>query len=119
MPKVSVVMPVRDGERFLAEAVESVLAQTYSAFQFVIVDDGSTDRTPEMLRDYADRDERVVLVPGPGVGIVGAIGAGMAAACGEYLARMDADDVCIPERFERQVRHLDQHPDCVLVGSRV
>jgi glycosyltransferase involved in cell wall biosynthesis len=117
--RVSVVMPVRNGEQYLRDAIESVLGQTYRRFQFVIVDDQSTDGTADIIHWYAARDARVEVVRGPGTGIVGALKAGMARATGEYLARMDGDDVCLPERFERQVEWLDARPECVLVGSRV
>ena len=118
-PAVSVVMTVYNTERYVAEAVESVLSQTFRDFEFIVIDDGSTDRSPAILRDYAARDRRIKLVSRPNTGIVAAANEGISMARGRYLARMDSDDVCLPRRFETQVRYLDEHPECVLVGSRV
>jgi glycosyltransferase involved in cell wall biosynthesis len=118
-PAVSVVMTVYNTERYVGEAVESVLGQTFADFEFVVVDDGSTDRSAAILRDYASRDRRVRLVSRANTGIVAAANEGIGMARGRYLARMDSDDVSLPRRLEAQVRYLDEHPDCVLVGSRV
>ena len=112
-------MTVYNTERYVAEAARSVLGQTFGDFEFIIVDDGSTDRSPAILRDFAARDPRVRLVSRPNTGIVRAANEGIGLARGRYLARMDSDDVCLPRRFETQVRYLDEHPECVLVGSRV
>ncbi|QJW92708.1 glycosyltransferase [Frigoriglobus tundricola] len=117
-PTVSVLMPVYNGERYLAEAVDSVLAQTFTDFEFVIVDDGSKDGSLAVLQWYAARDPRVRIISRPNTGIVGALNDGLAAARGELVARMDADDVCHPERFRTQVEYLRAHPACVVVGSR-
>lgn len=118
-PAVSVVMTVYNTQRYVAEAVDSVLGQTFGDFEFVVIDDGSTDRSPAILRDYAARDRRIRLVSRPNTGIVAAANEGIGLARGRYVARMDSDDVCVPTRFEAQVRYLDAHPECVLVGSRV
>ena len=118
-PAVSVVMTVYNTQRYVGEAVESVLGQTFGDFEFVIVDDGSTDHSLSVLRGFAARDRRIRLVSRPNTGIVAAANEGIGLARGRYLARMDSDDVCLPRRFEAQVRYLDEHPDCVLVGSRV
>ena len=119
IPKVSVVMTVFNAERYLREAVESILGQTFRDFEFIIVNDGSTDLSGEILEEFDQRDVRIRLISRGNTGIVAAANEGIAAARGQYLARMDADDVSLPERFERQVRYLDEHPECVLVGSRV
>ena len=118
-PTVSVVMTVFNTERYVGEAIESVLAQSYADFEFIIIDDGSTDRSPTILRSYANRDQRIRLVSRPNTGIVEAANEGIGLARGKYLARMDSDDVCLPRRFATQTRYLDEHPECVLVGSRV
>ena len=118
-PTVSVVMTVYNTERYVAEAVESVLAQTFRDFELIIIDDGSTDRSTSILNDLARRDGRIRLVSRPNTGIVAAANEGIGMARGKYLARMDSDDVCLPHRFETQARYLDDHPDCVLLGSRV
>jgi hypothetical protein len=112
-------MPVRDGERFLVEAVESVLAQTLADLELVVVDDGSTDRTPELLRELAGRDGRVRVLTGPARGLTPALNAGCAAAAAPYLARMDADDVALPDRLERQVALLDARPDVALAAGGI
>lgn len=110
-------MPVRNGERFLVEAVESVLAQTVSDLELVIVDDGSTDSTPQLLAEIADPRVRV-LTQAPG-GLAPAINAGCAAAGAPVIARMDADDVALPDRLERQLAHLDRHPETALLGGGI
>src|SRR5688572_25740567 len=116
-PTVSVVMTVYNTERYVREAVESILGQTFRDFEFIIIDDGSTDSAPAILREYADRDPRIRLVSRPNTGIVRAANEGIALARGNYLARMDSDDVALPHRFEKQVRYLNEHPACVLVGA--
>src|SRR5688572_17248865 len=118
-PTVSVVMTVYNTERYVAEAVDSVLGQTFRDFEFIIIDDGSTDGSPFILRNAAARDPRIRLVSRPNTGIVRAANEGIALAAGPYIARMDSDDVCLPRRLETQLRYLDEHPECVLVGSRV
>lgn len=118
-PRVSVVIPAYNAQRYLEEALESVLAQTFEDFECLIVDDGSTDRTPELIHEFARRDNRVRPLRLEHGGIVKALNAGMGIARGPLLARMDADDVCRPHRFERQVAYLDEHPQCVAVGSSV
>jgi len=116
MPLVCVVMPVYNGQRFVKRAIQSVLEQTFADFEFVIVDDGSTDETPAILRECAARDERIRIISRPNTGIVGALNDGLAAATGKYLARIDADDWSAPGRFELQVQRLDSDPRLVAVG---
>ncbi len=112
-------MPVRDGERFLVEAVESVLAQTLDDLELIVVDDGSTDGTPGLLAGLARRDARVrVRTQAPG-GLTAALNAGCALASAPYIARMDGDDVALPDRLERQVAHLDAHPGTALLGGGI
>jgi len=118
-PLISCVMPVYNARRYLRLAVESVLAQTCKDFELVVVDDGSKDDSLEILKEYAARDPRVRIVSRPNTGIVGALNDGLAASRGEFVARMDSDDISTPDRFEKQVRFLQSHPDHVLVGSQV
>jgi glycosyltransferase involved in cell wall biosynthesis len=118
-PKVSVVIPAYNAQRYLFEAVNSVLGQTYRDFECIVVDDGSTDRTGAILWELAARDARVKPLKIAHGGIVTALNTGIHAARGEFIARMDADDICVPERFAKQVRYLDEHPECVAVGSNV
>jgi glycosyltransferase involved in cell wall biosynthesis len=115
-PKISVVMPVYNGERFLREAVDSILNQIYKDFEFIIIDDGSTDQTSAILDTY--QDPRIVRLTHPtNLGLVRSLNDGIAIARGEYIARMDADDWCLPERFDKQVRFLDSHPDIMVLGT--
>jgi glycosyltransferase involved in cell wall biosynthesis len=118
-PTVSVHMPVYNAQRYVAEAVESILGQTFTDFEFIILDDGSTDGSPAILRRYAAEDGRIRLVSRPNAGVGKTRNECLAMARGEYFAVMDADDVSLPERFARQVAYLNDTPDCVAVGSRV
>jgi glycosyltransferase involved in cell wall biosynthesis len=112
-------MPTYNAERYVARAIDSILAQTFADFEFIIVDDGSADRSLEIIRRYEGLDDRIRVLSRPNTGVVGAANDGLAMARGEVVARMDADDVSYPRRFERQVAFLDGHPDCVAVGARV
>lgn len=118
-PRVSVVMSVYNGRSFIHEAVKSVLAQTFSDFEFIIIDDGSTDGSTEILRQYAKQDIRIRLFIQENVGLTESLNRGLQRARGEYIARMDDDDVSLPERFGVQVGYLDDHPRCVAVGGQV
>ncbi len=118
-PRVSVVMPVRDAAATLGAAVESVLAQTFEDFEFVVIDDGSRDKSAEIAERFATRDPRIRVVTRQREGFVEALVRGTALAGGEYIARMDADDVAMPRRCERQVAVLDAEPDVAVVSSLV
>jgi glycosyltransferase involved in cell wall biosynthesis len=112
-------MSVFNGERFLHEAVESVLSQSYPTFEFIIIDDGSTDSSPSILASYSARDSRVRVHRKENSGIVDSLNFGCRLAQGQYIARMDADDVCDPIRLERQIAFLDAHPRVGLVGCGI
>ena len=118
-PLVSVVMPIYQAERHLAEAIESVLAQGFDDFELLAMDDGSTDGSLEILGALADRDDRIRVLEREHEGLVPVLNAGIAAARGKFIARMDADDVSHPERLERQLAWLQDHPECVAVGTGV
>jgi glycosyltransferase involved in cell wall biosynthesis len=119
MPQVSVVIPVRDGEQFLAEALDSVLAQTLSDLEVVVVDDGSTDGTPAILAEVARRDPRLrVLRQEPG-GLTVALNAGCSLATAPLIARMDGDDVMLPDRLARQAAYLVEHPEVAVLGGGI
>lgn len=109
-------MPVWNTERFLRAAMESVLRQSFESFELVVIDDGSADGTGEVARGYGDARVRVVKNE-TRRGVVYALNRGIGLARGEYIARMDGDDVSHPNRFEAQVRFLDSWPDIALVGS--
>lgn len=118
-PLISVVMPVYNGRRYLAEAMDSILAQTFGDFEFICVDDGSTDDSLAILSDYARRDARVRIVSRANTGVWKALNDGIEVSHGRLIARMDADDVSMPNRFEKQVTFLNEHPDVVAVGCSV
>ncbi len=119
MPAVSVVMSVLNGERFLAEAVESILAQSFADFEFIIIDDGSTDRTSAILETYEKTDTRVLVHHQENKGLVEALNRGCALAHGKYIARIDADDVALQDRLKRQVEFMETHPGVALVGGSI
>jgi hypothetical protein len=106
-------MPVYNGERYLRLALDSVLGQTLGDFELIVVDDGSSDSTPQLLASY--RDARLQIVPTPHGGLIAALNAGLAHCTGTYIARMDADDVSYPDRLARQADFLDAHTDVDLV----
>ena len=112
-------MSVYNGRPFLETAVESVLDQTFTDFEFIIIDDGSTDGSSEILRRHAAQDDRIRLFDQENIGITPSINRGLRKTRGEYIARMDADDVSLPARFEKQVAYLENHPDCVALGGQV
>lgn len=114
-------MPTYNSARYLPEAIQSILTQTYTDFEFVIVDDHSTDETPEILSHFAQKDDRVrILQNHKNLGRAGARNRALEARPGgEYIAVMDSDDISLPERFEKQVSFLDAHSDVVVVGTQV
>ena len=119
-PRISVIMPALNGERYLGAAVTSILAQSEPQFEFIIIDDGSNDATPDLARDFAARDERIrFFCDGVRRGVASRLNQGLALASSDIIARMDADDVSLPERLARQLSYLENHPDTLLVGSRV
>ena len=118
-PLISVCMPVYNAERYLGEAVESILTQTLGDFELLALDDGSTDGSLRILQHYAAHDPRIRLISRPNKGLVTSLNELVDQARGEFLARMDADDITMPERFEKQVDYLRAHPDCAVVGCRV
>jgi len=117
--QLSVVMPVWNGERYLAEAVESILSQTLQTFEFLILDDGSTDSTPDILRAFANRDSRIRLIQLNHEGIVVALNCGIAEAKSNWIARMDCDDIAHPDRLKKQIRAITSHPGSVLCHTGI
>lgn len=115
-PKVSVIMAVYNGEKYLRDAIDSILGQTFTDFEFIIVDDASTDRTPEVVASYGDPRIRYVrndsnIRPGASAN------RGIELSAGEYIARLDGDDVSLPERLARQVAFMDANPDVAVCGT--
>lgn len=117
-PRVTVLMAVRDGGDHLLPAVTSILEQSLRDFQFLVVEDGSGDDTWQVLQGLAARDERLLLLCNDhNIGLTASLNRGLARATGEYVARMDADDVALPERLARQVAFLDHHPAIGVLGT--
>lgn len=116
-PGVSVLMSCYNGGRWLGEAIESVLAQTFTNFEFIMVDDGSADDTPEIIKRYAAKDQRIVFIPKPNTGLADSLNAGIAKARGAWIARVDQDDLCEPARLEKQLAFAEARPGLVLLGS--
>src|SRR5690606_37017335 len=111
-------MPVFNSEKYLVEAIESILSQTFSDFEFLIFDDGSTDRSGDIIRMYAARDARILSDFSPvNKGYVVHLNEGIQRARGRYIARMDSDDISLPKRLEIQKTFLDEHPGIGIVGS--
>lgn len=120
MPKVSVVMSVYNGEKYLAEAIESILNQTFRDFEFIIIDDASVDNSCKILEEYKKKDERIILLKNEkNLGLTKSLNIGIKKAQGEYIARMDADDISLPKRFEKQVDFLNKNKEISLLGSAI
>lgn len=117
-PKVTVLMPVYNGEKYLREAIDSILNQTFTDFEFLIVDDGSTDNSVEIINSY--QDSRINLVKNDkNEGLVYSLNRGLSLAKGEYIARMDCDDISLPERLKKQIDFLDSNSEIAVVGTWV
>jgi len=116
---VSVVMSVFNGERFLREAVESILDQSFNEFELIVIDDGSTDATATILESYRRQDSRLRICHQGNRGLVESLNRGWMLARGNYIARMDADDVAIKSRLECQVEFMEKHREVGVLGSAV
>jgi glycosyltransferase involved in cell wall biosynthesis len=115
-PKITVLMPVYNCELYIKEAVESILNQTCSDFEFLIIDDASTDKTVSIIKSY--QDSRIQLIEKPlNTGLTNSLNLGLRLARGKYIARMDGDDISVPERFAKQITFLEANPDVVLCGA--
>ena len=116
--RVSVVMSVYNGEKYLGEAIESILKQTFTDFEFIIIDDGSRDNSLAIVHDYVRQDERIQIIEHrKNQGLSVSLNKGIRVARGEYIARMDADDISIPDRIAYQVAYLDANPHIDVCGS--
>lgn len=116
MPLLSVILPVYNSERYLREAIESILNQTFSDFELIIIDDRSTDNSLQIAESFGDRRIRIHINE-VNSGRAASDNTGHKLATGEYFARMDSDDICHPQRFEKQIAYLKDHPDVNVVGS--
>ncbi|WP_316771004.1 glycosyltransferase family 2 protein [Pedobacter frigiditerrae] len=117
MVTISVIMPVYNGEKFLRDAIDSILVQSFGDFEFIIINDGSTDDSEKIILSYKDR--RIVYVKNDvNLKLIKTLNKGVAIARGKYIARMDADDVSLPSRFDTQLKYFNQHPDVGIVNGR-
>ena len=116
-PKVSVLMPNYNWKAYISESIESILNQSFTDFEFIIIDDGSTDKSWEIIQNYAKQDKRIVAVKNEeNIKICKTLNKGIELAKWEYIARMDSDDISMLDRFERQVKFLDENLDVWIVG---
>ena len=117
VPLISVILPVFNGGAYLAQAVESVLTQTLADFELIIINDGSTDNSWEIIQNYAREDGRIKAFSQTNKGLVATLNRGLGKARGAYLARMDSDDICFEHRFAAQAKALDDRPELGVVGG--
>lgn len=111
-PEISVIMAVHNGEKFLQYTVDSILKQSFTSFELIVIDDASTDSTPDILKRYAASDHRICIVTNEeNLRLARSLNKGLELARGKYIVRMDADDICLPERFERQYRFMEENSD--------
>ena len=106
---ISVILPVYNGEKYLKEAIESILNQTYTNFEFIIINDGSKDSSLEIIKEYEKEDERIIVISRENKGLIATLNEGIEKAKGKYIARMDQDDISLPERFEKQIEILEEN----------
>ncbi|MFV0186645.1 glycosyltransferase [Empedobacter falsenii] len=114
---VSVVLPVYNGELYLKDAISSILNQTFNDFEFIIINDGSTDNSLNIINSFDDN--RIVLIDQQNQGLAKSLNNGLKKAKGKYIARMDADDIALPNRFERQIQYLKENPNIKLLGTAI
>lgn len=118
MPKISVIMPAYNAEKYIGEAIESILNQTFTDFELIVINDGSADKTKDIILSYTD--SRIVYLENEkNSGIVVTLNKGIDIATGEYIARMDSDDISLPTRFERQIAFMDTHTEIGVLGTAI
>lgn len=118
--KISVIMSVYNDEKYLAGAITSILNQTYQDFEFIICNDCSTDSSESIILSYLEEDERIVYFKNEkNAGLAASLNHCLEKATGEYIARMDSDDFSLPDRFEKQVKFLDDNPWCAVIGGQM
>jgi len=119
-PLVSIIMPCYNAERFLKKAIESMLNQTFTDFEFIIIDDCSTDRSAAIIHEYIKDDPRIRYIKNDkNRGVASSLNIGINNSNGKFIARMDADDISAPERLKKQIEHMKNNPDCVACGSDI
>ena len=118
LPRVSVLMPAYNSEKYLGEAIDSILNQTFTDFEFIIINDGSKDNTAKIVEEYAKKDKRIRFIDNKkNQGIVGVLNEGIDLCRGKYIARMDSDDISLPTRFEKEIEYMEEHPECGVLGT--
>ena len=118
-PDISVIMSVYNGETYLEEAIESVINQTFGNWELIVINDCSTDQTAEILSRFAEKDERVKVHPNEvNLRLPTSLNKAISLSEGKYIARMDADDICLPDRFEKQFKFMEENPDVALSSCR-
>lgn len=116
MPKVSILMPVYNAEQYLSQALDSIVSQSFEDWELILINDGSTDRSESIIMDYDD--ERIFYIKNPvNLKLIKTLNKGIDYCGGQYIARMDADDICHPDRLKRQVEFLDSHPQVLMCGT--
>jgi glycosyltransferase involved in cell wall biosynthesis len=106
---ISVVLPVYNAEKYLDEAIKSILNQTYTNFEFIIINDGSTDSSLEIIKKYKNQDDRIILITRENRGLIASLNEGIEQSKGKFIARMDADDISLPTRFKKQVTLMENN----------
>ncbi len=117
IPLISVVMSVYNSEQYLKEAIDSILTQTYKNIEFIIINDGSKDNSLEIIKDYSNIDNRIIIIDQKNVGLTKALNIGIEKSTGDYIARMDADDICLLDRFVNFIRYIDINGDIDLYST--
>jgi len=112
---VSVILPVYNCPAYIGAAIKSILDQTFENFEFIIIDDGSTDSTPEIIQTFTD--PRILFFRQENQGLAATLNRGIELSRGKYIARQDQDDISLPERLAKQVKYLDSYPECAMVGT--
>lgn len=116
MPKVSILMPVYNAEQYLPQALDSIVSQSFEDWELILINDGSTDGSESIIMDYDD--ERIFYIKNPvNLKLIKTLNKGIDYCGGQYIARMDADDICHPDRLKRQVEFLDSHPQVLMCGT--
>ena len=114
---ISVIMPVHNSQAYLNEAIQSILNQTYKKFEFIIINDGSTDNSLEIIKKYREEDDRIILINREKRGLIKSLNEGLSKTKGQYIARMDSDDISLPHRFERQFDYMESNQDIGVCGT--
>lgn len=118
IPVISVLMPAYNVEQFIGASIESILNQTFTDFEFIIINDGSKDSTAKIVEKYAKQDKRIRFINNKkNKGLIAVLNEGLNLARGKYIARMDSDDISYPERFAKQIKYMEKHPECGVLGT--